>query len=218
MKSYNCISRDFERIQSDLVSLNPMTKLLAVSKSQPFEAIEPVLNQGHRLFGESRLEEALEKWSSAKTIHNDLQLHYIGKLQSRKIGKIVQFFDVIQTIESISSLEKVAKYAEKYAKIQKIMIQINIGNEPQKSGVSIDDFHQLYERAIELNAIELGGIMCIPPNTVQVRSYFESMKEIAKEYQLDSISMGMSQDYCIAIDCGSTMIRIGKGIFGERNA
>ncbi|CAM3898871.1 YggS family pyridoxal phosphate-dependent enzyme [Vibrio aquimaris] len=208
-----CIN--FERIRSDL---NPLTKLLAVSKSQPFEVIEPVLRQGHRLFGESRVEEAFEKWAPIKSTYGDIQLHYIGKLQSRKIGKIVQLFDVIQTVESISSLEKVAMNAEKYAKLQKVMIQINIGNEPQKSGVSIDDFHQLYERAIELKAVHLDGIMCIPPNTDQVRCYFESMKEIATEYQLESISMGMSQDYIEAINCGSTMIRVGRGIFGERNA
>ncbi|EHU1557915.1 YggS family pyridoxal phosphate-dependent enzyme [Acinetobacter baumannii] len=208
---------NFNKIISDIQQLNSSTQLVAVSKFQPIEKILPLLEYGHRIFGESRVEEAYEKWSLLRDKYPNLELHFIGSIQSKKIKKIVNFFDVIESVDSINTLSKIIKYAEEINKTVRIFIQINIGNELQKSGINVDDLEDLFKKAISSKNIRLEGFMCIPPNTVEIEPYFIKMKELKSLYEVENLSMGMSNDYKKAIPIGANYIRIGSYIFGDRN-
>lgn len=208
---------NFNRIIDDIRQLNASTQLVAISKFQPVEKILPLLEQGHRIFGESRLEEAHEKWAFLRDIYPDVELHFIGGIQSKKIRKIVHFFDVIESVDSISTLTKIAKCAEEMQKSIRIFIQINIGNEPQKSGIALDELEGIYQQAIQNRNIKLEGFMCIPPNTTEVEPYFIKMSELKSLYQINKLSMGMSNDYMSAIRIGSDCIRVGSSLFGSRD-
>ncbi|MCG5227450.1 YggS family pyridoxal phosphate-dependent enzyme [Acinetobacter pittii] len=208
---------NFNKIINDIHQLNSSTQLVAVSKFQPVEKILPLLEHGHRIFGESRVEEAYEKWSLLKDKYTDLELHFIGGIQSKKIKKIVNFFDVIESVDSVNTLNKIIKYAAEVQKIVRVFIQINIGNELQKSGVDLSDLNDLFQKAISSRSIKLEGFMCIPPNTEEVEPYFLKMKELKSLYEIENLSMGMSNDYKKAIPIGATYIRIGSSLFGVRD-
>lgn len=211
------VLKNFISIKNKVSAISKGSKLLAVSKFHKMDKIIPLLLSGHRFFGESRLEEAVGKWSAVKKDYPDLELHYIGGVQSKKIPKIVNFFDVIQSVDRISVAEKISSSAEAIDKNQRILIQINIGEEPQKSGVPPDDFSRLYTEIKSLKNIIIEGIMCIPPNDNNANYYFMKMKKIAEEYRLNEISMGMSHDYEQALNHGATIVRVGTFIFGERS-
>jgi len=210
------ILNNFISIRNNVSSISETAKLLAVSKFHDIEKITPLLASGHRLFGESRLEEAVEKWSSVKGDYPDLELHYIGGIQSRKIPKIVNFFDLIQSVDSIPVAQRISSSAMAIGKNQRIFIQINIGKEPQKSGVYPDYFNALYTEVRGMKNIVVVGIMCIPPDDDNADSYFKIMKDISSAYNLKEISMGMSNDYELALRYSATIVRIGSSIFGER--
>ena len=191
--------------------------IIAVSKTFGEEKILPLIKYGHKDFGENKVQEAVAKWTSLKEKNNDIKLHMIGKLQTNKVKEAVRIFDTIHSLDSIKLAEKISKEQKKIDKNLKILIQINIGEEIQKSGIDINDVKNLLNISINELKLNITGLMCIPPNDNNEEKYFLKMKELKDELRLDDLSMGMSNDYLKAIRYGSTYVRIGSKIFGERS-
>ncbi|MDC0153002.1 YggS family pyridoxal phosphate-dependent enzyme [Candidatus Pelagibacter sp.] len=158
----------------------------------------------------------MKKWTSIKNDFKDIKLHMIGKLQTNKVKYVVPLFDYIHSVDSLKLAEKISKQQVKNNKIMKLFIQINIGNENQKSGILIDQLDNFYNKCTNDLGLNVIGLMCLPPNDNKSQIYFSKMKELAKKLQLKDISMGMSNDYLEAINYQSTYLRIGSKIFGER--
>ena len=192
-------------------------KIIAVSKTFSEEKILPLIKFGHTDFGENKVQEAVAKWTSLKEKNSDIKLHMIGKLQTNKVKEAVRIFDAIHSLDSIKLAEKISKEQKKIDKNLKILIQINIGEEIQKSGIDINDLKNLLNISINELKLNITGLMCIPPNDNNEEKYFLKMKELKDELRLDDLSMGMSNDYLKAIRYGSTYVRIGSKIFGERS-
>ena len=192
-------------------------KIIAVSKTFSEEKILPLIKFGHTDFGENKVQEAVVKWTSLKEKNSDIKLHMIGKLQTNKVKEAVRIFDTIHSLDSIKLAEKISKEQKKIDKNLKILIQINIGEEIQKSGIDINDVKNLLNISINELKLNITGLMCIPPNDNNEEKYFLKMKELKDELRLDDLSMGMSNDYLKAIRYGSTYVRIGSKIFGERS-
>ena len=192
-------------------------KIIAVSKTFSEEKILPLIKFGHTDFGENKVQEAVAKWTSLKEKNNDIKLHMIGKLQTNKVKEAVRIFDTIHSLDSIKLAEKISKEQKKIDKNLQILIQINIGEEIQKSGIDINDLKNLLNISINELKLNITGLMCIPPNDNNEEKYFLKMKELKDELRLDDLSMGMSNDYLKAIRYGSTYVRIGSKIFGERS-
>ena len=192
-------------------------KIIAVSKTFSEEKILPLIKYGHKDFGENKVQEAVAKWTSLKEKNNDIKLHMIGKLQTNKVKEAVRIFDTIHSLDSIKLAEKISKEQKKIDKNLKILIQINIGEEIQKSGIDINDVKNLLNISINELKLNITGLMCIPPNDNNEEKYFLKMKELKDVFGLDDLSMGMSNDYLKAIKYGSTYVRIGSKIFGDRN-
>jgi len=191
--------------------------IIAVSKTFGEEKILPLIKYGHKDFGENKVQEAVAKWTSLKEKNSDIKLHMIGKLQTNKVKEAVRIFDTIHSLDSIKLAEKISKEQKKIDKNLKILIQINIGEEIQKSGIDINDLKNLLNISINELKLNITGLMCIPPNDNNEEKYFLKMKELKDELRLDDLSMGMSNDYLKAIRYGSTHVRIGSKIFGNRN-
>ncbi len=191
--------------------------IIAVSKTFGEEKILPLIKYGHKDFGENKVQEAVAKWTSLKEKNSDIKLHMIGKLQTNKVKEAVRIFDTIHSLDSIKLAEKISKEQKKIDKNLQILIQINIGEEIQKSGIDINDVKNLLNISINELKLNIIGLMCIPPNDNNEEKYFLKMKELKDELRLDDLSMGMSNDYLKAIRYGSTYVRIGSKIFGERN-
>ena len=191
--------------------------IIAVSKTFGEEKILPLIKYGHKDFGENKVQEAIAKWTSLKEKNSDIKLHMIGKLQTNKVKEAVRIFDTIHSLDSIKLAEKISKEQKKIDKNLKILIQINIGEEIQKNGIDINDVKNLLNISINELKLNIIGLMCIPPNDNNEEKYFLKMKELKDELRLDDLSMGMSNDYLKAIRYGSTYVRIGSKIFGERN-
>ena len=191
--------------------------IIAVSKTFGEEKILPLIKYGHKDFGENKVQEAVAKWTSLKEKNNDIKLHMIGKLQTNKVKEAVRIFDTIHSLDSIKLAEKISKEQKKIDKNLKILIQINIGEEIQKSGIDINDVKNLLNISINELKLNITGLMCIPPNDNNEEKYFLKMKELKDVFGLDDLSMGMSNDYLKAIRYGSTYVRIGSKIFGDRN-
>ena len=192
-------------------------KIIAVSKTFSEEKILPLIKFGHTDFGENKVQEAVAKWTSLKEKNSDIKLHMIGKLQTNKVKEAVRIFDAIHSLDSIKLAEKISKEQKKIDKNLKILIQINIGEEIQKSGIDINDVKNLLNISINELKLNITGLMCIPPNDNNEEKYFLKMKELKDELRLNDLSMGMSNDYLKAIRYGSTYVRIGSKIFGERS-
>ncbi len=192
-------------------------KIIAVSKTFSEEKILPLIKFGHKDFGENKVQEAVAKWTSLKEKNSDIKLHMIGKLQTNKVKEAVRIFDYIHSLDSIKLAEKISKEQKKIDKDLKIFIQINIGQEIQKSGIDVNDIKNLLNISMNDLKLNITGLMCIPPNDENEEKYFLRMKELKDELSLDDLSMGMSNDYLKAIEYGSTYVRIGSKIFGERN-
>ena len=191
--------------------------IIAVSKTFSMSEINPLIESGHIHFGENKVQEAIDKWSIIKKSNENLKLHMIGKLQTNKVKYVVPLFDYIHSLDNIKLAEKISTEQKKNNKNLKIFIQINIGKESQKGGLDIDDlknFHKKCTQELNLNII---GLMCIPPQNDSVITYFNEMAELNKIINLNDLSMGMSEDYLDAIDCGATYIRVGSKIFGSRS-
>lgn len=196
---------------------NPIDiNLIAVSKRQSPEAIQSALDAGHRLYGENKVQEAITHWTNHRANLPDLKLHLIGPLQTNKAGDAVRLFDVIETIDRPKLIKAIAKEAIKQNKPIECYIQVNTGEEPQKSGILPNGLPALIECAKD-EGLNITGLMCIPPTDEPAAIHFAFMEKIAKNYNLLNLSMGMSSDFKKAIPLGATHIRIGTAIFSTRN-
>ncbi|MDR3527014.1 MAG: YggS family pyridoxal phosphate-dependent enzyme [Rhizomicrobium sp.] len=202
--------------RKDAVAPAPETHLIAVSKTHPAEAIRSVLQAGHRLFGESKVQEAQAKWPALKAEFPDVELHMVGHLQSNKVREAVAIFDAIHSLDRIKLAHALKAECERSGKNPLLFIQVNIGEEPQKSGVAPKDTLAFVAevRALGLN---LQGLMCVPPAEASPAPYFGLLNTLAAEAALPLLSMGMSDDFDSAIRFGATHLRIGTAIFGERD-
>ncbi len=198
------------------LNINDNPRIVAVSKTFKIDKILPLIDYGHIDFGENKVQEALDKWSDIKKKSNKIKLHMIGKLQTNKVKHAVQIFDYIHSVDSEKLAKKILDEQNKINKKIKVFLQVNIGDEYQKSGIKRSEVPELvsFSKKIGLNVI---GLMCIPPINVDPESYFEEMKNLNKDLNLTELSMGMSSDFLIAAKYGSTHIRIGSGIFGQRS-
>ena len=198
------------------LNINSNPKILAVSKTFEINKILPLIEYGHLHYGENKVQEALEKWSDIKLAKKDLKLHLIGKLQTNKVKQAIKIFDYIHSVDSKKLAKKIADEETNQGKKIKIFIQVNIGDEEQKSGVNKSSVNELYSycKAINLNVI---GLMCIPPLTKSSDIYFKEMNILNKNLNLNELSMGMSSDYLDAIKNSATYVRIGSNIFGQRS-
>ena len=197
-----------------LSSLKPT--IIAVSKTFPIKNILPLVKFGHIHFGENKVQEAIEKWSNIKSDFNHLQLHMIGKLQTNKVKYAVSIFDYIHSVDNLKLAEKISKEQKKIKKDIKIFIQINIGNEEQKSGIPISVVDDFCKKCINDFNLNIVGFMCLPPNDKDISSYFSKMEKLLDESRFKELSMGMSSDYLEALNFKSTFLRIGSKIFGNR--
>ena len=190
-------------------------KIIAVSKTFKIDHIKPLIEHGHLDFGENKVQEAIEKWSEIKKVKKDLKLHLIGRLQTNKVKTAIQIFDYIHSVDSKKLADRISKYQNQLSVKTKLFIQVNVGNEDQKSGISKSNVIELYNycKKIELDVV---GLMCIPPFGEDTEKYFKEMKNLNDEIGLSELSMGMSSDYINAAENGSTYLRIGSNIFGKR--
>ena len=190
--------------------------VIAVSKTFPISEVLPLINHGHEHFGENKVQEAIEKWSSIKSDFKQIKLHMIGSLQSNKVKYVLPLFDYIHSLDSLKLAEKISNEQKKIKKTLKIFIQVNIGKEIQKSGIEIEyleEFYKICTTKLDLNII---GLMCLPPKNNNGLQYFLEMKNLCSKIGVKELSMGMSNDYIDASNNGSTFVRIGSNIFGER--
>ena len=211
----NPIINRFENIKSIINNSN--VKIIAVSKTFSYDTISPLVDYGHVHFGENKVQEAQSKWSGIKKNRPDINIHMVGKLQSNKAKDAVKLFDYIHSLDNQKLANALAKYENINKKKLKYFIQVNVGNEKQKSGIGInflDDFYYYCVRDLKINII---GLMAIPPIDSEVDVYFKKLMELNKLLGLKELSMGMSSDFNTALDYETTFVRIGSSIFGERN-
>ena len=199
-----------------ILKINKLPKIIAVSKTFKIDKILPLIDHGHIDFGENKVQEAIEKWKDIKSNNKNIKLHMVGKLQSNKVKFALPLFDFIHSLDSLKLAKKISEEQKKSEKKPKIFIQINIGDEPQKSGLEKDKLKDFYNKCIDLN-LDIIGTMCLPPINKDPKYFFSEMQKINYSLNLKEISMGMSEDYLDAIDYGSTYLRIGSKIFGSRN-
>jgi pyridoxal phosphate enzyme (YggS family) len=192
-------------------------EILVVTKQQPISKIECLIHMGHRLFGESRVQEAKAKWQDLKKKYPNIILHLIGPLQTNKISDAIALFDVIQTVDRIELAEKLSKRQKTQNKYLRYYVQVNIGRESQKFGVLPNECDKLITESRQLFDLQVDGIMCIPPINQDPTEYFLEMLYLARRNKVKNISMGMSNDYEQAIACGATMVRIGRAIFQDND-
>ena len=204
-----------EKIKQNNQSYNNIN-IIAVSKTFTIEKVAPLLNYGHNDFGENKVQEAIEKWTEIKNKNNLIKLHLIGKLQTNKVKYALKIFDYIHSLDSKKLAKKIADEQLKLSKKLKIFIQVNIGSEEQKSGVSVEELEDLYKYSINLG-LDIIGLMCIPPVGKKPDDYFKKLKLLNENLSLNDLSMGMSSDYISAINNNATYLRIGSEIFGKRD-
>ena len=190
-------------------------KLIAVSKVQPNERIEAVLEQGHRVFGENRVQEAQSKWPAFKEKYEDVELHIIGPLQTNKSRAAMEIADSIHTLDRLKLAKNIARIAQEIGKCPELFVQVNTGEEPQKSGIFPRDTQTFIKECLSMN-LPIAGLMCIPPINEEASLHFALLRNIAEDCGLGGLSMGMSSDFEKAISFGATHIRVGSAIFGER--
>jgi hypothetical protein len=209
IKNYNKILANINNISKDAI-------LILVSKTFLISHIKPIIDIGHVHFGENRVQESITKWSNLLKINKQIKLHLIGKLQTNKVSEAINHFSFIHTLDSEKLALKISKEENNFNKRLDYFIQINIGNEKQKSGISIEDsskFIKFCQRELKINVI---GLMCLPPMGEIPKKYFLNLKNIADNNQLYNLSMGMSNDYVEALECGANYLRIGSAILGDR--
>ena len=192
-------------------------ELIAVSKKKSIPDIQSVIDEGHLLFGENQIQEIEIKWSELKKLNSNIELHFIGSIQSRKVESIHENCDVIHSIDRMKIVKLFSELETSKNIRRKYFIQINTGNEPQKSGVLYHEAEEFISDCISNYNLNIIGLMCLPPINEDSRKHFIKLGDLGKKFNLDYLSMGMSGDYQIALECGATHIRIGTHIFGERN-
>ncbi|MDA7445353.1 YggS family pyridoxal phosphate-dependent enzyme [Candidatus Pelagibacter ubique] len=214
---YNLIQIEKE-IQSNIINLNTITKspkIIAVSKTHSIASILPLINHGHLDFGENKVQEAIDKWSDLKIKKNSIKLHLIGRLQTNKVKFALKIFDYIHSLDSEKLANKISDEQIKQGKKPKIFIQVNIGNEDQKSGINKERLDDFYKFCKNLN-LDIIGTMCIPPNNGNTEKFFFEMSKVNQKLNFTELSMGMSGDYLEAIKNSATYVRVGSKIFGSR--
>ena len=190
--------------------------IIAISKTFKVDHILPLIKYGHIHFGENKIQEAMDKWPEIKNKNIQIKLHMVGKLQTNKVKFAIKIFDYIHSVDNIKLAKKISDEQKKNNKKPKIFIQLNISNEVQKSGISKSEIKYFYNYCKELG-LDVIGTMCLPPNENKSEIYFSEMKKLNQELGLSEISMGMSDDYLIALKYHSTFLRIGSKIFGQRS-
>ena len=215
----NTIIESLNKIKLNIESAKPVqnVNIIAVSKTFSLDNIKPLIDHGHSHFGENKVQEAISKWSEIKKNYENLKLHMIGKLQSNKAKDAVKLFDYIHSLDNQKLADALAKHQMSLKKNLNYFIQVNIGNEMQKSGIPVgelDPFYNYCKNEVNLNIL---GLMVIPPNDNKSEKYFKSLNELNKSLALQDLSMGMSADYIEAVKHGATYIRVGSSIFGERS-
>ena len=212
------VIQNFLRIKNQISDLNPNTKLIAVSKGHSIDKIKFLIDSGHLDFGENKVQEASLKWTDILNNYKNINLHLIGGLQSNKAKDAFKIFNYIHSLDSEKLARIFSDLEKKELKKIKYFIQVNIGDEPQKNGIKlslVSDFVRYCLKDLNLNIL---GLMCIPPANVSPDSYFKKLKKLNEDSYLKDLSMGMSEDFEIAIKLGSTYVRVGTSIFGERSS
>ena len=211
------IVENFLSIQRNILDQNLQKKpeIIAVSKTFSLDHIKPLLDHGHRHFGENKVQEATKKWTQVMTEIKDIKLHMVGSLQSNKAKDAVRVFSYIHSLDSEKLANSLKKAELKFNKKLQYFIQVNIGEEKQKSGISPADLEQFYKDCLTLK-LDVIGTMCIPPENLDPKPFFKDLLELNKKMNLSEISMGMTNDYLDALEYKSTFLRIGTGIFGQR--
>lgn len=217
--NYREIIRQIDLIDKKSIKCDLLPRLIAVSKTFPIEDIQVLINEGHEIFGENKVQEADQKWSVLRTKNENIELHLIGPLQSNKVKQALNVFDVIQTLDREKIALKISRLVNDKldTKSKKFFVQVNIGNESQKSGVEVKQTKKFVNWCINDLNLNVIGLMCIPPFNLDSEPFFKSMKRLCNESNLEHLSMGMSEDYVSALENGATYIRVGSGIFGKRN-
>ena len=209
----NYVVSNFEKVKK-IIGNN--VNIIAVSKSFKYDHIKPLIEYGHRHFGENKVQEAQHKWLDIKNELLDLKLHMIGKLQSNKAKQAVELFDYIHSVDSPKLAALLSKYESILKKKRKYFIQINLGNEKQKSGILIDVLENFLDHCTKVLKLEIIGLMTIPPNDGNGAKYFRILSNLNRSLGLQELSMGMSEDFKEAINHNATFVRIGSAIFGQR--
>ena len=204
-------------IKKEINNKNSNTQIIVVSKTFPSSKIAPLIDYGHIHFGENKVQESLEKWTDLKKRNDQIKLHMVGKLQTNKVKFAVDIFDYIHSVDNLKLAKKISDEIKKRNKKIKVFIQVNIGNEIQKSGVQIDDLNSFFEECKQFENLDIIGLMCLPPMNDDSDMYFQKMNTLSKQLNLPELSMGMSQDYLSAASNNASFVRIGTKIFGERN-
>jgi len=207
------------QVNSKILKLNLNNykpKIIAISKTFKIDHILPLIEYGHRDFGENKIQEAIEKWTEIKNKNKEIRLHMVGKLQTNKVKFVLPLFDFIHSLDNLKLAKKISEEQKKYENKPKIFIQVNIGNESQKSGIDKKKLSKFYNECINLG-LDIVGTMCLPPINNDPNIYFSEMKKITNILNLNDMSMGMSEDYLKAVEYSSTYLRIGSKIFGVRS-
>ena len=202
----------------DKKQLKTIPQIIAVTKTFSLNEITPLLKAGHIHFGENKIQEAESKWFDVKKNYKDLQLHMVGKLQTNKAKKAVKLFDYIHSLDNAKLAEKINQYEKELNKKIKLFIQVNIAEESQKSGILLNNVKSFYNYCTNELSLDVIGLMCLPPINTDSNLYFQMLKNTSKKLNLAELSMGMSADYMEAIYNGSTYLRLGTLIFGERTS
>ena len=216
MSNYKDFLVDFEKSILRNKRTIEEVELIAVSKRKAEEDILPVINLGHRTFGENQIQEVLKKWPNLKNQFHDIKVHFIGSIQSKKIHQIIEQCDVIHTIDREKIIGIIAEMDYSKIKDKTFFIQVNTGSEIQKSGVSLDQVEALIQKCKDYK-IKIDGLMCLPPENEAPDKHFAILQSLAKNNYIKYLSMGMTNDYDIALKYGATHIRVGTAIFGSRD-
>lgn len=201
----------------DKKQLKTVPNIIAITKTFSLNTITPLLEMGHIHFGENKIQEAESKWIGVRNKYSNLQLHMVGKLQSNKAKKAIKLFDYIHSLDSVKLAKKICQYEKELNKKIKLFIQVNIAEEHQKSGILLHDLDKFYNYCTKELSLNIIGLMCLPPINNNSSQYFKILKKKSEELNLTDLSMGMSSDYEQATLNGSTFLRLGTIIFGERN-
>ena len=213
---YHCVQEAIDQKLSSLSRNIADVELIAVSKKQSKERIIELLECGHRSFGENQIQEIEKKWPLLKAKFTDVNLSFIGSIQSRKVKKICELCDVIHSVDREKIVKLISELKFQGINIPKLFLQVNIGLESQKSGVHPNDVKEFIEMSLKKYHVSFEGLMCLPPEGKDPKEYFDQLKTLSLSNNLEKLSMGMSDDYLSAIESGATHIRVGSSIFGER--
>ncbi len=211
------IIENYKHISSLINSLYKKTKLIVVTKNQNLDKINLIIKEGHKDFGENRVQEAITKWKNLLSEDTDLNLHLIGKLQSNKAKDAFNIFKYIHTLDNVKLAKIFSDLEKNSGRKIKYFIQVNIGDESQKNGIHVSEVNEFVRYCLFELKLQIIGLMCIPPISGDTNLYFDQLSKIANQNNLKELSMGMSNDYLSALKNGSTFIRVGSGIFSEKS-